>query len=44
MQVGLRSLHKQTVVATTKEAAIFDYGDVVIDFANETTLYVLVTT
>ena len=35
-QVDGRSPHKQTVVTTTKEAAIFDCGHVVIDSANET--------
>ena len=36
-QVDGRSRHERTVVATMKEAAIFDCGHVVIDFAYETT-------
>ena len=32
---GLR--HERSVVVTTKEAAIFDYGHVEIDFVYETT-------
>ena len=35
-QVDRRSLHKQTIVTTTKEAAILDCGHVVIYSANET--------
>ena len=35
-QVDERSRNKQTVITTTKEAAILDSGHVVIDSANET--------
>ena len=36
-QVDGRLHHERTVLTTTKEAANFDYGHVVIDFANDTT-------